>query len=293
MVSSPHKLLVIVGETATGKSALAMELAKKFEGEIIGADSWTVYKGFDIGTAKPSQAERGSIPHHLLDVAEPKDGFSAPQFQRLALAAIDDISRRGKLAIMVGGSGLYVDSVIYNYSFLPPSVVSERATLNGLSLAELLAIAQERRLPLETIDARNKRRVIRLIENNGQMPTRSALGSNTLLIGVLLARDQLVTSITARVDEMLASGLEQEARVLAQKYGWDCEPLKGVGYREWQGYFSGKQTLPETRAKIIKSTLDLAKKQRTWFRRNSSIHWLTDRDKLAQAVELTTTLLDK
>lgn len=293
MVNSSSKLLVIVGETAAGKSALAMQLAKKFDGEIICADSWTVYKGFDIGTAKPSRAEQASVTHHLLDVADPKDGFSAPQFQRLALAAIDDISNRGKLAIMVGGSGLYIDSVIYNYSFLPPSVVSERATLNGLSLAELLTIARDRGLPLETIDIRNKRRVIRLIENNGQMPTKSALRPNTLLIGVLLAGDQLVTNITARVDEMLASGLDQEARVLTERYGWDCEPLKGVGYREWQEYFHGTQTLTETRAKIIKSTLDLAKKQRTWFRRNSSIHWLSDRDRLARAVDLTTTFLDK
>lgn len=286
-------LVVIVGETASGKSALAMALAKQFDGEIICADSWTVYKDFDIGTAKPSASDRAQVRHHLLDVTTADKGFSAPQFQRLALAAIDDIASRGKLAIMVGGTGLYTDSVIFNYSFLPPSSASERARLNSLPLAELLSIASKRNLSLATIDTRNKRRVIRLIENNGQLPSKSSLRPNTLMLGLMLARDELEAKITSRVDKMLAAGLEQEVKAIAGQFGWLAEPMKGVGYKEWQEYFEGTQMLANTRLRIIKSSLDLAKKQRTWFKRHKFIHWLANRDKLAEAVALVTTFLNK
>lgn len=285
-------LLVIVGETASGKSALGLELAKLLNGEIICADSWTVYKDFDIGTAKPSQEERLEVPHHLLDVTTADEGFSAPQYKRLALAAIDDISRRGKLPIMVGGTGLYIDSVIYDYSFLPPSDRDTRARLNGLSLDNLINIAKERELPLSSVDNRNKRRVIRLIENDGRMPAKSSLRPNTLIIGLRLDREELAARIEARVDKMLAGGLEQEAKLLVKHYGWDCEPMKGVGYKEWQDYFEGEQGLTETRQKIIKASLDLAKKQRTWFKRNKSIQWINNRGNIDTVVDLITTKLN-
>lgn len=218
---------------------------------------------------------------------------TSPQFQKLALAAIEDIASRGKLAIMVGGTGLYIDSMIYNYSFLPASDASERTKLNNLTLAELVQVASERGLPLATIDARNKRRVIRLIENDGQSPTKSRLRSNSLVLGLSIPRDELEARITSRVDEMLASGLEREVEALAKRYGWKAEPMKGVGYREWQNCFEGEQTLALTRSRIIAASLQLAKKQRTWFKRNKSIHWLAERSKLAEADELVTTFLNK
>lgn len=286
-------LVVIVGETASGKSALAMKLAKKFNGEIICADSWTVYRGFDIGTAKPGASERARVLHHLLDVADPALGFSAPQFQKLALAAIEDIASRGKLAIMVGGTGLYIDSVIYDYTFLPASDASERAKLNSLALAELVQIASERGLSLENIDQRNKRRVIRLVENDGQLPNKSPMRTNSLVLGLSVPRDELEARIIDRVDAMLANGLEQEVESQAGHYGWRAEPMKGVGYREWQNYFEGVQSLEQTRSRIISASLQLAKKQRTWFKRNYSIHWLIERSKLAEADELVTTFMNK
>ncbi|HET8708743.1 MAG TPA: isopentenyl transferase family protein, partial [Candidatus Saccharimonadales bacterium] len=175
MATGQTPLIVIVGETASGKSALAMRLAKHFDGEIIAADSWTVYKDFDIGTAKPTPEEQVEIPHHLLDVADPKAGFSAPQFKRLAEQAIHDVSARGKLPFLVGGTGLYVDSVIYNYQFLPGSSPAQREQLNALSLHDLHQQAEAMGLDTTGIDMRNKRRVIRLIETNGARPTKEPL----------------------------------------------------------------------------------------------------------------------
>jgi len=283
-------LIVIVGETASGKSALAMELAERLDGELICADSWTVYRGFDIGTAKPTAADRAAVPHHLLDVADPAEGFSAVVFQKLALAAIADITSRGKLPIMVGGTGLYIDSVLFDYGFLPPSDPALRDELNSLSLEQLHARASELGLDTAGIDLRNKRRVIRLIENNGLRPTKRPMRGNTLVLGMRVEREVLGERIAARVDAMLAAGLEAEVRTLADRYGWDVEPIKGIGYKEFREYVSGTQTIAEVRERIIKGTMDLAKRQRTWFKRNSSIQWVNDRSKV---VDIVTTYLNK
>lgn len=286
-------LIVIVGETASGKSSLALEVAERLDGEIVCADSWTVYAGFDIGTAKPSAEDRERVPHHLLDVADPAQGFSAVVFQRLANQAIADIHKRGKLPLLVGGTGLYVDSVIYDYSFLPAPEPGIRQRLESLSLESLLAQADKLGLDTSTVDIRNKRRIVRLIENNGQIPTKHDLRQNTIVCGLRIPRDQLQQRIEQRVDDMIATGLEDEVAKLAERYGWSVEPMKGIGYREWQAYFTGQQTLEETRQRIIKATVDLAKRQRTWFKRNNSIHWLDNSDKVTATVDLATTFLNK
>ncbi len=283
-------LIVIVGETASGKSALAMRLAKKFRGEIICADSWTVYQGFDIGTNKPTTTDQQQIPHHLLDIARPEDGFSAPEFKKKAVAAIDAIASRGNLPIMVGGTGLYIDSVLYDYTFLPAGKTGQREQLNQLTLDDLRLLAQSLRLDLDRIDTQNKRRIIRLIESNGQLPGRKPLRLHTLIIGCALPRELLQERIEKRINKMLAAGLEGEVRQLAARYGWEVEPMKGIGYHEFRAYIKGEQTLAQTQNQIIKNTLDLAKRQRTWFKRNNSIHWITEQ---IEVVDLTTTLLNK
>jgi len=283
-------LIAIIGETASGKSALAVELAQRFNGELICADSWTVYRDFNIGTAKPTAEECALVPHHLLDVADPREGFSAVVFQRLAKEAIADITARGRLPIMVGGTGLYIDSVLYDYSFLPPSDPELRDELNAMSLEEVLKRADDMELDVTGIDLRNKRRVIRLIENNGVRPDRQELRGNTLVLGIAVEREELRARVTARVDAMLAAGLENEVRRLSETYGWEAEPMKGIGYREWQESFAGSQNLDETRERIIKATMDLAKRQRTWFKRNNGIQWVSDR---SNAVDITTTFLNK
>jgi len=283
-------LIAIIGETASGKSALAMELADRFGGELICAYSWTVYRGFDIGTAKPTVEERAKIPHHLLDVVDPSEGFSAVLFQRFAKDAIVDITTRGKVPILVGGTGLYVDSILYDYGFLPPSDPELHMELNAMSLDEVLSRAGELGLDMAGIDVRNKRRVIRLIENMGAQPSRQTLRENTLILGLAVPRETLNERIAQRVDAMLVAGLESEVRELAGRYGWNAEPMKGIGYREWQDYFRGTQSADDTRARIIKASMDLAKRQRTWFKRNNRIQWVSDR---SNAVDIVTTFLNK
>jgi tRNA dimethylallyltransferase len=293
LAKNPLPLVVIVGETGSGKSALALELAKRFDGEIISADSWTVYKDFNIGTAKPSGLERAMIPHHLLDVADAHGGFNAVVFQQLALAAIGGIQRRGRLPILVGGTGLYIDSVLYEYQFLPPTDPALRIELNKLSLDEVLKRADDMGLDTTGIDLRNKRRVIRLIENEGLRPGKKELRANTLLLGLQVPREQLRDRVMLRTDAMLRAGLESEARRLADEYGWEAEPMKGIGYWQWREYFAGRIGYEDVRDKIIKATMDLAKRQRTWFKRNPSIHYLSTADKLSEAVDLVTTFLNK
>lgn len=292
MSDKPSPLIVVVGETASGKSALAIELAKRFDGEIICADSWTVRRGVDIGTAKPSEEDQTAVPHHLLDVVGPDEDFTAAIFKKLANDAIEDIANRSKLPILVGGTGLYVDGVIYDFSFLPAGDQGLRRELNALTISQLLKRIEDSGLEMGEIDSRNKRRLIRLIENNGRLPTKHQLRENTLLIGLRTNPEVSKIRIEQRVDAMIGDGLEAEARGLAERYGWDCEALKGIGYAQWRGYFESRQDMAETRQKIIKATLDLAKRQRTWFKRNKSIHWIFTPVNWQQVVDPVTTFLE-
>ena len=292
----PAPLLVIVGETASGKSALAIELALALNGEIICADSWTVRREVTIGTAKPTAEQQALVPHHLLDIVDPCEDFTAAVFKRLANDKIKDISGRGRLPIMVGGTGLYIDGVLFDFNFLPAGDRGERELLNQLSIDQLLAKITEQGLELGGIDTRNKRRLIRLLETNGAEQQRQPLRKNTLILGLQTDRELLTERITQRVDTMLAAGLEQEVDALQTKYGWNCEALKGVGYSQWQPYFLGQKSAAElavTQHRILKATLDLAKRQRTWFKRNKSIHWLSTPVNLTAAVDLATTFLSK
>ncbi len=235
-------LIAIVGETASGKSALALSLAERYNGEIICADSRTVYKGMDIGTAKPSKEEQARIPHHLLDVVKPNEKFNVAEFKRLANQAIEDITNRGKLPILVGGTGLYIDAVLFDYQF--SSVDSEKDSVNPRHLKEPL-------------------------------PSNAELRAQSLILGLSISKDEINLRIEKRVRAMIEHGLEQEVRNLSNQYGWDTEAMTGVGYREWQAYFAGNQTLAETAQLITIHTRQYAKRQRTWFRRNKYIHWIS------------------
>lgn len=296
LASQPGPLLVIVGETASGKSALAINLAQRLNGEIICADSWTVRREVTIGTAKPTAQQQALVRHHLLDIVDPCGDFTAAVFKRLANDKIKEITLRGKLPIMVGGTGLYIDGVLFNFNFLPAGDRAERVVLNQLSVDQLQAKIAQQGLDMGDIDKRNKRRLIRLLETNGALQQRQPLRANTLILGLQTDREILALRITERVDAMLAAGLESEVDNLQQQYGWDCEALKGVGYSQWQPYFLGQKSAAEliaTRQRILKATLDLAKRQRTWFKRNKSIHWLTTPVDLATVVDLATTQLSK
>ena len=284
-------LIVIVGPTASGKSDLAIKLALKFNGEIVSADSWNVYQEFNIGTAKPTYEQQELVAHHLVDVAKPENGFSAAEFKKLATTALNDIYSRRKLPIVVGGTGLYVDSLIYDYSFLPAGEPGERSRLNNMNLDELLSLAKTRGIDTSSIDERNKRRVIRLIENRGIKPSRKELRPDTLLIGISIDKSKLRQRLHDRTLKMLDDGLVNEVRHLTNKYGWDIEPMKGIGYRELKDYLTkNNENLDSVIQKIINDSVALAKKQTTWFKRNNSIQWVNNS---VEAVEITTTFLNK
>lgn len=291
--SKTPKMVVIVGETASGKSALAMQMAKKFEGEIICADSSTIRKGFDIGSAKPSKEDQKQIKHHLLDVAAADEVFSAAKFKQLAQKAVTDISSRGKLPILVGGSGLYIDSLLFDYKFLPVGDQKERELLSKLNVKDLISVAKGRKLDVSEIDTANKTRLIRFIQTNGQLPKKRSLRQNTIIIGLRTNRDDLNHNIAVRTEQMIGQGLADEVEQIVEHYGWDCEGLKAVGYREWQEHFLGKKSLEKTKFEIIKDTKYLAKKQRTWFRRNKFIQWADTPVNQAEVVDLITTFLNK
>lgn len=265
------KLVVIVGTTASGKSTAAMQMAQEHNGEIICADSRTIYKGMDIGTAKPTPEDQKLVKHHLLDLVEPNQKFSAADFQKLANKAIKDIQNRGKLPIMVGGTGLYIDSILYNFSFRPANP-QQRQQLEKLTVEQLQQKIDQEGLEMPS-NEQNKRHLIRTLETNGQMDSQNPLRANTLVLGIQLPDDELKLRIVMRVEQMVAQGLEQEVKNLSERYGWDAEAMKGIGYREWQAYFGGEQALGETKAEIAKNTWQYARRQRTWFRRNHDIHW--------------------
>lgn len=253
-VTSP--LIVIVGETASGKTALGIELAQKFGGEIICADSRTIYRGMDIGTAKPTLKEQALVPHHLLDIRDPDETYNVAQFQKDALACIEEISGRGKLPIMVGGTGLYVDSVIYNYAF------SSDGPRDPVNPRHLLA---------------------------GQAADKK-LRDNTLVIGVRKDKEDLDVRIQKRVEAMLKAGFVDEVRGLVDKFGAEDVAARGIGYQYFVEYLAGHMSLDEASEKFVHGDKVLARKQRTWFKRNKSIHWLDDPSK---AVAITTTFLNK
>ena len=285
-------LIAIVGETASGKSALALYLAERFGGELICADSRTVYQGLDIGTAKPTAEDRTGVPHYCLDIVRPDQQFSVADFKEAANNAIDDITSRGKLPIMVGGTGLYIDAMLYDYQFRAAADPAVRAELNELSVEQLQERLHDLGLPLPE-NVRNPRHLIRAIETRGQASQRGELRPQTLVLGLQVERGELRRRIEKRVDAMIAAGFVDEARRASDVYGWNCPALQAPGYKDLRAYLEGAETLELARQNIIKNHLGLAKRQRTWFRRNKCIQWLTTEDKLAEAVDITTTFLNK
>ena len=269
------KLLVIVGPTASGKSALALDLAERYNGEIIAADSRTVYNGMDIGTAKPTAADQAKVPHHLLDVTTPDKIFTAAEFQRLANAAITDIQSRGKLPIMVGGSGLYIDGVIFNFEFQPPVDPAERARLSAMTIEELQAEITEKGYPMPE-NSLNPRYLMRTIERKGVTVERGELRDNTLVIGLSPDIKVLKGRIMKRIGEMVDDGLVEETKDLVRRYGKDAPGLLATSYKAIIQYIDGDISLKDAKEQFVLNDLHFAKRQKSWFKRNPHIHWAAD-----------------
>jgi tRNA dimethylallyltransferase len=284
-----RKLIAVVGPTATGKTALAVALARAIDGEIVSADSRQVYCGMDIGTAKPTPAERALAPHHLLDVADPNQPFSLAQYIELASAALEDIWARGRQPLLVGGSGQYVRALLEGWTVprLPPQhelrrSLEERAAREGVDALhrELARIDPQ---AAAGIDSRNVRRVIRALEvykATGRpisfWQEKALPGWDTLVLGLTCPRDALYRRIDARVDGMVEAGLVDEVRgLLALGYGRELPSMSGIGYREVGQCLAGELELQAAVARIKTATHRLARQQGTWFRRDDErIRWL-------------------
>jgi tRNA dimethylallyltransferase len=263
-----------------------MSVARKHAGEIIAADSRTIYRGMDIGTAKPTTADQAEIPHHLLDLVDPGGSYSAAEFKGAAEGEIEAISNRGNLPIVVGGTGLYVYGLLYDYQFPAGADNELRQELQGLSLAELVArLEREDPEMAEHIDLQNPRRVIRAIETAGQ-PRLSEhhLAPNILLVGLRPQDEVLNKQIIQRTKAMQQIGLASEVAKLVGKYGSNCESFRSPGYAEMIDYLEHKTTLAEAEDLINLHSRQLARRQVTWFKRNAEIKWFETAGEAEKAI---------
>jgi tRNA dimethylallyltransferase len=264
---------VIVGPTASGKSSTATKVAQSFNGEIICADSRTIYKHMDIGTAKPSEEDQALVPHWGLDLVEPGESFTAADFKDYALQKVEEIRSRGHLPIIVGGTGLYVDGVVFDFEFAKPQP-ELRKMLEALSLEELIAHCVNNNIQLPE-NEKNRRYVIRAIEqkdiNNKRL--RRPI-DNVTLVGITTERDELRRRITQRAEQLFENGMVEEAIMLGKKYGWDSEAMTGNIYKLVRKYHAGELTLEQLKQDNITSDWRLAKRQLTWLKRNEFIHWV-------------------
>ncbi len=282
-------LLVILGPTAAGKSALALFLAEKLNGEILVCDSTQVYRHFDIGTAKPTAAERARLPHHLLDLCDPQEEFTAGDYLRLGRAALDEVSARGRLPIVVAGTGLYLRALLEGLSPLPPRSRELRARLQAR--AEEKGSAHLHRL-LARVDPASAQEVapqdtpklIRALEvffvarrprDELFQEGRPRLeGYAVEKLGLLPDRQELYQRIEARVDAMLAVGWLEEARLLRDRFTDGVKPCGFLGYKQLAAHLRGEVSLDDAVRQIRQETRNLAKRQLTWFRREPRVIWL-------------------
>jgi tRNA dimethylallyltransferase len=298
-----RQVVAVVGATATGKTAVAVALAQRFGGEVVNADSRQVYRGMDIGTAKPSPQEQHAARHWLIDVAEPDETFTLARFLDLAQAALDDIWSRGKLPIVVGGTGQYVWALLEAWRV--PRVAPDRALRGELEALGTEALAAElRRVDPASADAihpHNRRRVIRAIEvtsaTGRPFSEWRAKGPPTLsatIIGLRLERAELYRRIDARVDAMMQAGLLEEVRTLNARGCCELAAMQSIGYRDICEHLRGAITLDEAVARIKTGTHRLARMQHTWFRADDArITWLgaDAADVLERAAEVVETAL--
>jgi tRNA dimethylallyltransferase len=272
---SKKPLVVIIGPTASGKTSLAIELAEQYKGEIICADSRTVYKNMDIGTAKPSSEEQARVRHWGLDLVDPGVRFTAADFKRYTNQKIQEIRSRGNVPFLVGGTGLYVDAVLFDYQFGEQVDDLLRANLNTLSIKELHNYCNKNNIILPENNL-NKRYVIRAIEQKSINTKRRVVPiSTSIIVGIATNRDVLRTRIASRIEQLFQNGVVEEAIKLGKKYGWESEAMTGNIYPLIHAHLKGQMSLGEVKEKAITIDWRLAKRQMTWLRRNEYIKWLS------------------
>ena len=286
-----HNIICVAGPTASGKTALAVELAKLTNGEVVSCDSMQIYRRMDIGTAKPTLEEMQGIPHHMIDICDPEESFSVDKYCAMAAPIVDDIVSRGKTAIIAGGTGLYMDSLIKGNDFAPFPATGHRERLETLLAEEGLEplIQLLRPIDPEALDRsqNNPRRIIRALEvfyETGQTITAHNKRTqeippryNPLWIGLDFdPRALLYERINLRVGIMLEMGLEQEIRaLLGSGISPRCTAMQAIGYKEFVDAMEGRCTWEEAADNVRMFSRRYAKRQLSWFRRNEKIHWLT------------------
>ncbi len=277
------KLLVIVGPTASGKSDLAMKIAQESNGEIITADSRTIYRGMDIGTAKPTPKEQRQTAHWGLDLVQPGQLYSAAKFKKYAERKIKDIQSRGKLPILVGGTGLYVDGVLFDFEFRSPVDPKQRQALEKLSTEQLQRIIEEKGYQTPQ-NRQNRRHLIRTIERQGTTGTKKQPKKDILIIGLLPSGEELKQRIHDRVEVWFKHGLSKEVQELLNTYGDKWLSSAGIGYRAVAEYLEGRSTLEEAKSIFEKEHWQYARRQKTWFKRHKFIRWFDSPDKAYKEV---------
>ena len=288
------KVIVICGPTASGKTALSIELAKKINGEIISSDSMQIYKDMDIGTAKPMKEEMQNIKHYLIDFVEPNQRYSVAEFKKDAEKAIEEILQKGKTPIVVGGTGLYVDSLIYGIEYQDIEFdekyrkqLEERVEKEGLETLynEAKNIDSQ---AVEKISTNDQKRILRILEiykATGKNKTEQEIESRKngvkydyKVFAINMDREKLYERINKRVDIMIESGLVEEVESLLKKYNEFPTAMQGLGYKEVVEYLQGKLSKEEMIEKIKRETRRYAKRQLTWFRKNKQTIWIQPHD---------------
>ncbi len=287
-----NNIICIAGPTASGKTDLSIALAKALDGEIISCDSMQVYRHMDIGTAKPTLEERAGIPHYMLDVADPEEAFSVSRYCQMATPILEDILARGKTAIVVGGTGLYMDALIRGNAFAPYPATGRREELETIAATEGIekVIEMLRQVDPESADRlhpSDQKRIIRAMEvymETGKSITQHNLETQALpprFEATWFAlqdenRQNLYDRIDRRVEKMLEMGLLEEIKGLFRMgIPEKATAMQAIGYKEFVAYLAGNCTLEEACAQVQQSSRHYAKRQLTWFRKNPKIHWLT------------------
>lgn len=288
MTDALQSILVIAGPTACGKTAAAIEVARHFDGELVGADSVQVYRGFDIGSAKPTLRELGGLPHHLLDVLDPDQDVDAVAYANLADAAIRDIRDRGRLPIIVGGTGLWIRALVRGLVDVPPVDAEVRQQLERTAASEGAATLHARLVQVDPISAdavhpNDTLRIVRALEvyeqtgrSLGSLRAEHALGApryRTVLVVLDMDREQHSTVIERRAKQMLETGWIDEVRSLRARWGDDIRPFGSVGYRDVLAHVRDEVPLEETLRRVRKSTRIYARRQRTWFKSEPGVSW--------------------
>ncbi len=284
-MTGTRRLIAIVGPTAAGKTAVALELAGRLGGEIVGADSRQVYRHMDAGTAKPAPAEQAAVRHHLIDIVEPDEPFSLGRWLELAREALEDIWSRGRQPLLVGGTGQYVWALLEGWRVprVPPQEDLRRALEERPSESLWAELRQIDPGAEAYIDPRNVRRVIRALEvcratgrPFSHWRTKDPPEFESLVIGLRLPRDELYARIDRRADAMIAAGLEDEVRrLLAGGYSRELPSMSGIGYREMCEHIAGERDLPDAVSRIKTGTHRLARHQNSWFKAGDPrIHWI-------------------